>query len=413
MQSGSVAAVTEELCDSASRPHYPRIFLAVDNCFASKRWTDPSEWMRIVRDLGLVYVEASADNECDPLYTTPEYLRDWADAVATSAEETGVQVVNLYSGHGTYATLGLGHGDARIRRRMLDDWLKPMLRLACRLGTGVGFFCHAFADSVLQDPDRYREAEDRLYSDFAELAGFAAAIGVKAVGVEQMYSPHQIPWTIPGAKRLLREVWRRSGVPFYVTIDTGHQTGQRRFTRPETQKMREALERARSGWCAGDIWLGPDSAYKMLEDAATRTGVHDDLVLDEMQTEMNRYPHLFASAGDTDPYRWLECLACYSPIIHLQQTSGTSSAHEPFTREYNRTGTIVARSVLEAICRAYERGPEEGLPAMCSEVYLTLEIFSRTADRNREIIGRLKESVEYWRECIPEDGIAADELVRR
>lgn len=402
----------DERCDCLSS-HYPRLFLAVDNCFASKRWTDPPAWMRMVRDLGLRYVEASADNECDPLYTTLEYLRDWADAVTMSVRETGVQVVNLYSGHGTYATLGLGHGDARIRRKILDGWLKPMLRLARRLGAGVGFFCHAFGDSVLQDPDRYREAENRLYDDLAELAEFAASLGVSKVAVEQMYTPHQIPWTIEGTKRLLREVHRRSGAPFYVTIDTGHQTGQRRFVRPETQKIRETLESVRSGRRADDVWLGPDSAYKMLEDAKTRTGVQDGLVLDEMQMEMDRYPHLFSSIGDTDPYRWLECLACYSPIIHLQQTSGASSAHEPFTRENNRRGAIAAKCVLEAICRAYERGREEGLPPMCSEIYLTLEVFSRTADQNREVIGRLKESVEYWREFIPEDGIAVDKLVRK
>ena len=46
----------------------PIIYLGIDNCFASKRWVRPMEWARVISDLGLKHVEASADTECDPLY---------------------------------------------------------------------------------------------------------------------------------------------------------------------------------------------------------------------------------------------------------------------------------------------------------------------------------------------------------
>ena len=88
---------------------YPRICLAVDNCFASKRWTMPSRWMRLAQKIGINYVEASADNECDPLYMDQKYLDDWSEEVKQMEKETGVKVINLYSGHGTYSTLGLAH----------------------------------------------------------------------------------------------------------------------------------------------------------------------------------------------------------------------------------------------------------------------------------------------------------------
>ncbi|MBL8120181.1 MAG: hypothetical protein JNJ78_21800, partial [Anaerolineae bacterium] len=94
---------------------FPRIYLALDNCFASKRWTQPHEWMQIAREAGVFAIEASADNECDPLYNTPETLNDWLKAVESATEQSGVRVVNLYSGHGTYATLGLAHHDVRVR----------------------------------------------------------------------------------------------------------------------------------------------------------------------------------------------------------------------------------------------------------------------------------------------------------
>ena len=38
--------------------NYPEIYLAIDNCFASKRWTSPSEWMSLIKDSGINYIEA-------------------------------------------------------------------------------------------------------------------------------------------------------------------------------------------------------------------------------------------------------------------------------------------------------------------------------------------------------------------
>lgn len=75
----------------------PEIFLGIDNCFASKRWTNPMDWMNVIKDLGLVYAEASADTECDPLYMGPEYMHDWIDEVKRCSEKTGVVVKNLSS----------------------------------------------------------------------------------------------------------------------------------------------------------------------------------------------------------------------------------------------------------------------------------------------------------------------------
>ena len=97
---------------------FPRIHLAIDNCFASKRWTEPREWLALASSMGLRNVEASADTEADPLYMGSEYMADWIGEVTRCEKDSGVKVVNLYSGHGTYTTLGLGHQDCRVRDRM-------------------------------------------------------------------------------------------------------------------------------------------------------------------------------------------------------------------------------------------------------------------------------------------------------
>ena len=383
---------------------YPKIYLAIDNCFASKRFTHPSEWAEVIRDLGLTYVEASADNECDPMYMGQEYLSWWSGEVKKAMAATGIVVANLYSGHGTYATLGLSHTHPIVRDRFLNKWLKPMAKTAASVGAGLGFYCHAFTDSVLQDPQKYAEAEHTLYRDLAELAAFGAAEGLGILGVEQMYTPHQIPWTVEGSEKLLREVYLIGGAPFYLTVDVGHMNGQRKFSRPDDDKIREMHARYRAGDPVPELWLGPKEAARLFENS-------DSLPLDEISALMDEYPHMFAPAEDGDPYRWLERLAGYSPIIHLQQATATSSPHWAFTKENNARGIVEPEKVLRAIKAHYDAAPAEGLPPLLPDLYLTLEIFTGTADINRAVLQRIRESVAYWRAFIPEDGLTLDRLV--
>lgn len=342
---------------------YPRIHLALDNCFASKRWTQPDEWMQIARDVGIFCVEASADTGCDPLYMGTEYLTDWVEDVRKNTQRHSVRVVNLYSGHGTYATLGLGHPDERIRRRMADLWLKPLIDIAQKLGAGVGFFCHAFPAITLKDAGLYRKAEVQLEEVLAEVARYAADRELPTCCVEQMYTPHQPPWTIRGARDLLSAVFRRAKAPFYLTIDTGHQLGQSRFLRS----------------------------------------------LDGDETARNA--HLYADETDCSTYNWLLQLGRYSPIVHLQQTVGERSSHLAFTDENNRIGNINALRVIESLKKSFETEWADGMPPNVQDMYLTLEVFAGTEEREQEILDKIAASVHYWREFIPEDGKRLNELV--
>ena len=66
----------------------PKLYLGIDNCFAYKRWTLPEEWMRVIHELGLKYVEASADTELDPLYMGPEHTKRWIEIARKECEPT-------------------------------------------------------------------------------------------------------------------------------------------------------------------------------------------------------------------------------------------------------------------------------------------------------------------------------------
>ncbi|MBN1836809.1 MAG: hypothetical protein JW820_13220 [Spirochaetales bacterium] len=389
----------------------PRVYLTLDNCFAVKRWTRPSEWLAIARDLGITCVEASTDNECDPFYTGEEYLQDWSEEVAREQVRTGVRVVNFFTGYSTYRTVGLLHSDERVVRRIVEQWIRVMVRVASRLDAGLGFYFHAFPDSALQHPASYRELERLLVERMAEVARYGFEEGAKRIVLEQMYSPHQTPWTIEGSLEYLRQVYRESGVPSYVAIDTGHQVGQRRFLRPGQAGLQALAARGYTAESLGRMWLGPQKVYDRLIQLLE--GPTEDLVryLESLGREFRDFDYLFADEADCDLYQWVDRVGCYSPIFHLQQTDGQSSGHQAFTPDNNEKGIVRPRQLLQALLRSYRRADEPGLPPKSDDVYLTFEIFAGTADINADVLNRLRRSVQYWREAIPEDGLRLDQLV--
>jgi sugar phosphate isomerase/epimerase len=389
----------------------PRVHLAIDNCFASKRWTRPREWMEFSRHLGLRLVEASADTEADPLYCGIDYLEDWAEEVARAEKETDVKVVNLYSGHGTYATLGLGHTDERVRRRIVEHWVKPMIRTAARLKAGLGFYCHAFPDAILQDPRSYADQREQLYGFLAHIAAYGAENGLPSVAVEQMYSPHQVPWTIEGAIDLLTYVFGKSSSPLYLTIDTGHQTGQDKFLRPDAAVIIERARQRAQSKAAVAPWLGSRKADERFDQSVRNGGDISPGDLAYLMREIDRHPFLFSVPDDSNTWSWLETLGCFSPIVHLQQVTGATSSHLPFTPATNRIGLIHPEKVLRSLMSSYQRAPCESLPGRVRDIYLTIEVFAGAAQTYREIESNLRATVDTWRRFVPRDGALLDSLV--
>ena len=374
---------------------YPKITLAVDNCFAYKRWTEPRDWMEVSRQCGYRCIEASADTEADPLYMGPEYMRDWVKTVNLEQDRTGQRVQNLYSGHGTYTTLGLAHPDQLIRRRFIDEWFKPMVDAAAGVGAGLGYYAHGFMQPDIQTAQSYRRKVDELYESLADIARHAQKAGVQYVSLENMYTPHMYPWTIAGAWDTLEKAYALAGYPTYLTVDVGHMAGQKRFLRPSREALKEF-----SG-TRGRLWVGTARAHELLARGEF------DAVADDIAAN----PQLFAdSMEDSDPYAWLSRFGCYSPIIHMQQTDNNASAHRPFTQEYNKTGIIDIKKVLNAIRESYDAPARAGMPPKCAEIALTVEVFCGTMDSPYALIETLSESARYMRRAIPEDGLSLDQL---
>lgn len=377
---------------------YPKIYLALDNCFCSKRWNSPDQWSEIIKSTGINYVELSADNDCDPLFMGDDYLKKWVGEVAENCAKYDLTISSMYSGHGTYSTLGLGHPDKSVRSIMKNRWLKPMMYNAATLNTGLGFYCHAFNQQILQNKAVYDNACNILYEELSDLTQYAAYIQLKFLALEQMYSPHQIPWTIKGCMDIMQNVVH--GLPLYITLDTGHQSIQSQFLMPAEQELLYSLKNNKH------IWLGSNNAYDIFQSRK-----RDNIKLKEIIDDIQKHPWLFASEDDIDYIKWFERLACYSPIIHLQQCQKNSSPHLPFTDTYNESGIIKPIEILSAIKRCYDNQSENDMSDPVSEIYLTLEIFFPTAAKSYDIIKNMNDSVKYWRKFIPEDGLYVNEIL--
>lgn len=386
----------------------PIIYLGIDNCFASKRWVRPAEWARVIRELGLRHVEASADTECDPLYMGPEFTRDWIEDTRAACEANGIRVNNVYSGHGTYATCGLSHYDPRVTRRFLNDWMKAQVDTAQALNAGFGFFAHGFEELLLQDDALYREKLDELYATLSELSDYAGQKGVE-VGIEQMYSPHQPPWRIADAEELMREVYRRSGAPFYITADLGHMNGQQYFQKPDPAYVEQAVLAAREGTPIKRLWLGTENAHGLYRRSAAGE-MPAAAAVDAIMADIEAHPHLFAVPEDASNDAWVRRVGCYSPIIHLQQTDGKSSPHWTFTAENNRNGIVRPDAFLKALKASCAQPDDPAMPPKCAAITLTFEPFIATAGNTFDLLDNIAESVSCWRRWIPRDGMRLSEI---
>lgn len=390
----------------------PKIFLAIDNSFAIKRWTKPSEWMRIIRDLGVNYVEASTDNECDPIFSDKNYLADWLQEVKSLQSEWGMKIVNFHTGYQTYRTIGLAHDDKRMREKAVKDWFIPLIDMAMQLEAGVGFSFFAMTENDLQSASAYAMTEKNILASMHNILAYAGPKKV-AIIIEQMYSPMQPPWTISGTRSMMELLHQASGFTPHITLDLGHQSGQKKFIRKTKEQLIEAIETGRKQKGKGfeNIWLGPQIADGLFEEALTNNAPSSSYA-NKISDEMERYPFLFANKEDGDTYLWLEEIGCFSPIIHMQQSDGHFSKHLPFTEANNNQGIIDGGKVLQSLHKSYKKNEDSGKLSKAGEIYLTLEILYSQHDLSKKILKEMKESVDYWRKFIPQDGIRLDELVR-
>ena len=386
----------------------PRIYLGIDNCFAIKRWTRPADWAKAVRELGMRYVEVVPDLEAEPLLTPDDYRSEWVYRVCEAKAKYGVETVMLYSNNTTYDTIGLAHPDKRVRESIVNRWVENFCRLAEGIGADIGYFIHGLSEDILFDPEKRLTAQENVEHCMAEINRIAGMHGIGRAALEQMYTPHQPPFTIGTMISLMQTVRRASGRPLYVTEDVGHHCPF--YLRPDEDALQRAFERYRKDGFIG-VWLGSQKALDLFRSERGERLSRD--TVKAIEAEMDANAGMFSSPRDNDCYEWLRELGCYSPVIHMQQTNGASSAHAAFTPENNADGIIHPIRVLKAIKESYEKAELDDMPARVGEIYLIQEVYMSTKEVGYQGLWRLRESTDYLRRFIPEDGMRLSELLAR
>ena len=346
----------------------PKIYIALDNCFAIKRWVEPKTWLALAAEMGYTSVEASYDNEIDPLYNTEEYREEWLTQLAEAEKKYGVKVESFYTGYQTYCTAGLAHPNEKIVRQLIDNWVKPAITTAGKRGNDMGFSLHCIPENIMEDPEQYKALHEKLYRIYSDIGAFAEENGNINVCIEAMYVPQQTPWTIEGTKEFLKNIYAVAGHAMYTTVDVGHMTGQRKFKKPTEEQIQKELRKAmETGTENTSLWLGSEHAYEIFADGV-RKAMSENETVSLIMKEMERNSYQFSTdERDSDLYAWIEELGCYSPIMHIQQTNGITASHAPFTRENNEKGIVDGKKILENIAASYEK-EEPGMPPDCMRI---------------------------------------------
>lgn len=384
----------------------PRIHIGIDNCFALKRWAAPAEWARVVRELGMRYIEGVPDLEAEPLLTPDDYRKEWIEQVCEAQAKEGVQTVMLYSNNTTYDTIGFAHPDKRVRDNIVDKWFENFCQLAAGIGANIGYFVHGLPEKILFDKQERLVAQENVIDCMTRLNRIAERYGIDKVALEQMYTPHQPPFTIDTMIKLMQTLKQQSGTPLYVTEDVGHHCPF--YLRPDSDALCRAFERYKKDGYV-EVWLGSLRALELFKGEKG-----DKLSVDTVkaiEAEMDENPGMFSTERDNDCYEWLKELGCYSPIIHMQQTDGSSSSHAGFTKANNEKGKIHPIKVLEAIQESYNKPELKDMPDRCEDIYLIQEVYMSTKEVGYQGLYRIQESTDYLRKFIPKDGMRLSELL--
>jgi D-erythrulose 1-phosphate 3-epimerase len=192
--------------------------LGINLGFAIKRWPEPRQWARVVRDeLGLDLVQFSYDL-LDPWW--PEH-RSLARRVRDAADEYGVTIHSAQVGLAMYTYNGLLHPDAEARAAACEWWSRAFA-VAAEIGaTAMGGPVGAISLPELHDGD----LRERRYAELVELlrglAERARSEGLEALLVEPTPLRREIPSTIEEAERLARDL-DGAAIPLRFVLDVGH-----------------------------------------------------------------------------------------------------------------------------------------------------------------------------------------------
>jgi sugar phosphate isomerase/epimerase len=197
-----------------------QLHLGINVCFAVKRWPEPDQWVRIVRDeLGLDCCQFSFDL-LDPLLDEAAVLA-YADEVRACAASHNLLVHSAFTGLAAYSWSQLLHPQESVRAAAMR-WYERAIDVAVRLGArGMGGHLGAFSVQDATNQERRQALLRDLQERLSALARYAARRGLDFLLFENMAVEREWGHTIDEAQ-WLATLDTGAGVPLVLCLDVGH-----------------------------------------------------------------------------------------------------------------------------------------------------------------------------------------------
>ncbi len=189
--------------------------------FALKRWPEPEQWARIVREaLGLGLVQFTLDL-LDPWW--PEADRGaMAGRVQRAVADYGLTLHSAQLGLAWYSYNGLLHPDP-AGRAIAREWWRRAARTAGEIGApAVGGPLGAMSAADAAEPATATRLIDELLEATIAASEAAAGAGLRALLVEPTPLMREYPHTIAQCKLLSESLRGSTAVPVTYVLDVGH-----------------------------------------------------------------------------------------------------------------------------------------------------------------------------------------------
>lgn len=198
-----------------------QVGLGINTCFAVKRWTQPDDILRIVRDdLDLDLCQLSVDNLplADP---TSAESRAYVRRFAAESKQAGVTLHSIFTGLAAYSTNLLLSDDAEARDAA-ERWYTALITLGGSVGvTSVGGHIGALSVPSAADPARRDSLLDELRERMLRLADRASAEGISTLLFENMAVERE-PGSVRDDALELESSLSSASAPWQLCLDVGH-----------------------------------------------------------------------------------------------------------------------------------------------------------------------------------------------
>jgi len=196
------------------------LHLGINTCFAVKRWPEPEQWVRIVKDeLGLDCCQFSLDL-VDPLLDESATMA-YADVVRELAATHNLFIHSTFTGLAAYSWSQLLHPD-QVMRAAAAHWYERAIDFTARLGaSGMGGHTGAFSVQDAMNDERKQTLLQELRERLSGLAQYAAQHGLSHLLFENMAVTREWGHSIEEAQ-WLTNIDTDGGVPLVLCLDVGH-----------------------------------------------------------------------------------------------------------------------------------------------------------------------------------------------